>query len=195
MKWGSHQYGLLAPCDAGSSPWSEVATGCIGPWNIELRGGQDYTIRALTTIDIMTNLLEIEPLVTQTSAECARAFKNGWLLHYLWPMRVVHDQGSEFMGAPFQDLLYHAGVKSVPMMAHNPQGNSVIEAVHQSVGQVLQTLVHVHNPQTVHQAKVVGDTTLAMTMHATHCVSHQALRHLTPGSFAFHRDMVFIFLS
>ena len=71
MKQGSRQYGLLAPRDARSSPWSEVATDCIGPWNVELRGGRDYTIRALTTIDVTTNLLEIEPLITQTSAECA----------------------------------------------------------------------------------------------------------------------------
>ena len=52
--------------------------------------------------------------------------------------------------------------------------------------------MHVHNPQLVHQAKAVGDTTLATAMHATRCVSHQALHHLTPGSFAFCRDMFFV---
>ena len=104
---------------------------------IELHGSQDYTIRALTTIDVMTNLLEIEHLVTQTSAEGAQAFENGWLSCYPQPMRVDHDQGSEFMGALFQDLLHCAGVKSEPTTAHNPQGNSVIEAIHKSMGQVL----------------------------------------------------------
>ena len=191
MKWGSRQYGLLASHDARSSPWSEVATDCIGPWNIELRGGCDYTIRALTTIDITTNLLEIEPITTQASAECARAFENGWLLRYPWPMRVINDQGSDFMGAPFQDLLHRAGIKSVPTTARNPQGNSIIEAIHKSVGQVLRTLVHVHNPQMGHQAKAVCDTALATSMHATRCASHQALQHLTPGSFAFRWDMFF----
>ena len=86
MKWGSHQYGLLVSRDARSSPWSEVATDCIGPWNIKLHGGHDYTIRALTTVDITTNLLEIEPITTQMAAECARAFENGWLSRYPWPM-------------------------------------------------------------------------------------------------------------
>ena len=95
------------------------------------------------------------------------------------------------MGAPFQDLLHCAGIKSVPTTAHNPQGNSIIEAVHKSMGQVLRTLVHVHNPQTSHQAKAVCDTALATSMHATHCASHQALQHLTPCSFAFCRDMFF----
>ena len=136
MKRGSRQYGLLASRDARSLPWSEVATDCIGPWNIELRGGRNYDIRALT-INLTTNLLEIEPITTQTSAECARAFENGWLSRYPRPMRFIHDQGSEFMGAPFQDLLRRAGIKSVPTMARNAQGNSIIKAVHKPVGQVL----------------------------------------------------------
>ena len=81
-------------------------------------------------------------------------------------------------------------------MACNPQGNSVIEAVQKkSVGQVLRTLVHVHNPQTVHQAKAVWDTALATSMHETRCTSHQAPQHLTPGSFAFCPDMFLIFRS
>ena len=101
---------------------------------------------------------------------------------------MIKDQN---LWAPFQDLLRHAGIKSVPTTAHNPQGNSIIEAVHKSMEQVFQTLVHLHNPQMVHQAKVVCDTALATSMHATRCASHQTLQHLTPGSFAFYRDMFF----
>ena len=82
MKRGSRQYGLLAPRDAKSAPWSDVATDCIGPWVIELRGGQEYSLHALTMIDVTTNLLEIKPILTQTVVECARAFENGWLSHY-----------------------------------------------------------------------------------------------------------------
>ena len=95
------------------------------------------------------------------------------------------------MGAPFQNLLCRAGIKLVPTTACNPQGNSVVEVVHKSVGQVLHTLVHVHNLQSVHQAKPVCDTALATSIHATRCASHQALQHLTPGSFAFSWDMFF----
>ena len=82
MKCGSRQYGLLAPHKAKSAPWSDVATDCIGPWIIELHGGCDYSLCALTMIEITTNLLEIEPIVTQTAAESARAFENGWSSHY-----------------------------------------------------------------------------------------------------------------
>ena len=191
MKRGSRKYGLLAPCEAKSTPSSDVATDCIRPWVVELCGGRDYSLHALTTINLTTNLLEIEPIVMQTAAECARAFENGWLSRYPHPLRVILDQGSEFMGSAFQDLLRRAGIKSMPTTARKPQGNSIIEALHKSVGQVLCTLVHIHRPQTVHQAKATGDTALAMAMHATRCASHQALHHLTPGSFAFQRDMFF----
>ena len=142
-------------------------------------------------IDVTTNLLAIAPIITQTSEECARAFENGWLSHYSRPMRVVHDQGSAFIGSAFQDLLHKAGSKPMPTTACYPQGNSIIEAVHKSVGQVLHTLIHLPYLQTVQEAKAMGDTALATAMHATRCASHQALRHLTPGSFAFRHDMFF----
>ena len=76
-------------------------------------------------------------------------------------------KGPKFMGSAFQDLLRQAGIKSVPTTAHNLQGNSIIEAVHKSVGQVLCTLIHIHEPKTVHEAKAMGDTALATAMHAT----------------------------
>ena len=39
----------------------------------------------------MTNLLEIEHMVTQTAAECARAFENGWLSCYPHPVHCKRD--------------------------------------------------------------------------------------------------------
>ena len=100
-------------------------------------------------------------------------------------MHVIHDQGSEFTGSAFQDFLARAGIKSSPATSRNPQGNSVIEAVHKVVGQVLRTLVHLHNPQSVAQADQLSKDALATAMHATRCASHQALHNMTSGSFAF----------
>ena len=84
-------------------------------------------------------------------------------------MRVIHDQGSEFTDSVFQELLARAGIKSSPTTSRNPQGNCVIEVVHKSVGQVLHTLVHLHNPQSVAQADQLSKDTLATAMHATRC--------------------------
>ena len=164
LKRGTRQYGLLAPRNAQTPPWHTVATDCVGPWVIALRGGREFSLRALTSIDITTNLLELEPLVNQTSESCAQAFAVGWLSRYPRPVQVVHDQGTEFMGQAFQDLLRRAGIKSVPTTARNPQGNSIIEAVHKSVSKVLRTLVYIHHPQTMTQAQNLSRHALATAM-------------------------------
>ena len=168
MKWGARQYGLLSSRDATSPLWHDNALDCIGPWTINLRGGKQFEILVLTTMDTATNLLENEPLRTKTASECARAFDNGWLARYPRPVRVIHDQGSEFTGSVFQELLARAGIKSSPATSRNPQGNSVIEAVHKSVGQVLHTLVHLHNPQSDAQDDQLSKDALTTAMHATH---------------------------
>ena len=150
-----------------------------------------YAIHVLTSINTMTNLLELEPIATQMSEECTHAFENGWLSHYPRPVKVIHEQGSEFMGVAFQTLLQNVGIHLVPSLARNSQGNSIMEAVHKSVDHMLQMLVHLHHPQFLQQAKNVGNMALTTAMHATCCASHQALQNLTPGSLAFCHSMFF----
>ena len=71
MKRGVRQYGLLSSRDTTAPPWHDVALNCIGPWTISIRGGKQFKILALMTMDTATNLLEIEPLQTKTASECA----------------------------------------------------------------------------------------------------------------------------
>ena len=51
MKRGARQYGLLSSLDATAPPWHDVALDCIGPWTINLRGGEQFNILALTSHD------------------------------------------------------------------------------------------------------------------------------------------------
>ena len=151
--------------------------------------GKDIKVLALTTIDIATNLLEIEHLSMKTLLKCAHGFDNGWLSHYPRPLHVIHDNGPEFIRHPFQQLLCHASIMSKPTTLHNPQGNSVIEAIHKSIRHTLHTLIHIHSPQTKLDAMSVAKCALATAMHATCCAATQSLNGLSPGSIAFHRDM------
>ena len=89
----------------------------------------------------------------------------------------------------FQQLLSQAGVKSVPTSAQNPQGNSIVEAVHKSDGAVLQMLIHLDSPQTCVEAQAVVKQALSTAMHATHCAPHGSLLNLSLGAVAFLRDM------
>ena len=137
MKCGACGYGELSAHSVNPPPWHEVHVDCIGPWMIELCGGCEYQFNVLTSIDPTTNLLEIEELPRKTAQACADAFESGWLAHYPRPTRCIHDQGPKFLGVDFQRLLSQAGIKLVPTSAWNPQGNSIVEAVHKSVGAVL----------------------------------------------------------
>ena len=68
-------------------------------------------------------------------------------------------------------------------MSHIPQGNSLIESIHKSRGQVIQTLIHIHQPQTKTEAMTIAEQALATTMHASH-INH-SLNNLSPGAIAF----------
>ena len=93
-------------------------------------GGHESQFNVLMSIDPTTNLLEIEELPRKTAQACTDAFESGWLTHYPQPTQCIPDQGPEFLGAEFQQLLSEAGIKSVPTLAWNPQGNSIVEAGH-----------------------------------------------------------------
>ena len=80
-------------------------------------------------------------------------------------------------------------IKSVPTSAQNPQGSSIVEAVHKSVGAVLHTLIHLCSPQTCLEAQAVVKQVLLTAMHVSYCAFHGSLLNLSPGAVAFQRDM------
>ena len=185
MKHDVHGYGELPAHSVNVPPWHEVHVDCIGLSMIDLHGGHEYQFNALTSIDPASNLLEIEELPRKTTQACVDAFESGWLACYPLPTQCIHDQGPEFIGVEFQQLLSQAGIKSVSTLAQNPQGKSIVEAVHKSVGAVLQMPIHLHSPQTRVEAQAMVKEALSTAMHATHCASHGSLLNLSPGAVAF----------
>jgi transposase InsO family protein len=97
-------HGATAPWEADILPWSHVAVDTIGPWvlSVQNRHEQFY---ALTIIDMATNLTEIVRLFNRTSAHAATVFTNTWLARYPKPTTCIYDQGSEFIGWAFQNML------------------------------------------------------------------------------------------
>ena len=100
-------------------------------------------------------------------------------------MQCICDQGPEFTGNEFQQLLSKVGIKLVPTSAQNPQGNSIVEVVHKSMGTVLCMLIHLCSPQMCVEAQAVVKQVLLTAMHVMHCASHGSLLNLSPGAVAF----------
>ena len=134
-------YGHLPPREAQLKPFYDCCVDLIGPWNVTLNG-EVLSISALTCIDPVTNLTELVRLQNRTSSHVAFKFEQAWLSRYPRPVQCIHDQGTEFTGAPFQQLLDLFGIKDVPTSVANPQANSVCERMHQVVGNLLRTLIH-----------------------------------------------------
>ena len=120
----------------------------IGPWIVQVRGNP-YEFFALTAIDTVTNLVELIRVHEKNSETIARKYAQCWLSHYPWPQRCVHDPGGEFTGPEFQTLLENCHIKDVCTSTKNPQSNAVCERMHQTVGNVLRTLLHGEPPQNI----------------------------------------------
>ena len=186
-KRGGRIYGETGPRDASVLPWQQVHCDSIGPWKIDLRA-RTLTFHAMTMIDACTNLLEIKYTLTTTSAEGAAAVENTWLARYPKPLKIVTDQGPEFKDE-FTEMCARNGITHSTSTSRNPQGNSLIEAIHKTIGQVLRTVVAAKNPRSVEEGKRVIEETLATAMHACRCATSSSLGNNSPGALAFGRDM------
>ena len=145
-KLSGRQFGLLPERDVRTHPWQEVAVDLIGPWAINIRD-QWYEFNALTCIDMVTNLVEIIRVDRKTSAHIRTKFEQSWLARYPWPKRCIHDNGGEFNGHEFQELLELCQIKDVPTTSKNPQANAICERMHQTVGNILRTLLYSNLPE------------------------------------------------
>jgi transposase InsO family protein len=187
-KAASRPYGHLPPRDTVVAPWTEIHVDLIGPWHIKVQG-LDLYFNALTIIDPVTNLLEIVRIDNKTADHVGMKLENEWLSRYPRPTRCIHDQGQEFIGAAFSQRLRNFGIKCVPTTVKNPQANAICERAHQAVGNVLRTLLHVDPPANVIDASDTIASCLATAMHAARAAASGALNGISPGAFAFNRDM------
>ncbi len=90
----------------------------------------------------------------------------------VWPQHCVHDPGTEFTGPELQMLLQNCHVRDVCTTAKNPQSNSVCERMHQTVGNVLRTLLHGNPLQNIANAAQHVDEALSIAMHTIQAGVH-----------------------
>ena len=181
-------HGHVAPREAHAHPWRDVAVDLIGPWELTIQD-QKVSFQALTIIDTVTNLVELIRIDNKTAAHVALCFENTWLARYPKPTKCIHDQGGEFMGYHFQQMLLRHSIRSADTTSKNPPANAICERMHQTVGNTLRALYSMNPPDGINSANRLVDTALATCMYATRTALHGGLR-ASPGSLAFGRDMV-----
>ena len=127
------------------TPFQVVRIDCCGPWKIEVqcrkpRKSMTREIHAVTMIDDATTWPEVVPLQGKTAYHLAKKFDAQWLCRYPRPKMVVFDNGGEFVGREFQELLCSYGIERKPTTVLNPQSNGVKERMHLTMADMLRTM-------------------------------------------------------
>jgi transposase InsO family protein len=91
-------------------------------------------------IDPATGWFKIASINTKRAEDVvAKTVKQTWFTRYPWPSQVVLDRGTEFMAEFTHMLETEYGITKKAITKRNPQANSIIERVHQTIGNMICT--------------------------------------------------------
>jgi hypothetical protein len=136
----------LTPALRDKDPWEVVHVDCCGPWKIkwfneETGETKTFDIYLMSMVDACTGWSEFARIDTAASLVVSKIFDREWLCRYARPRKVVHDNGKEFMGCEFQELLESYGIESKPTTVKNPTANGIVERIHGTLGEQLRATV------------------------------------------------------
>ena len=80
-------------------------------------------------------------------------------------------------------------IKDVTTTLKNPQANAICKQFHQSVSNILCTMLHSYPPNNIDQINVITDICLATTAYASNVAIHCTL-NISPGALVLQRDMI-----
>ena len=61
------------------------------------------------------------------------------LTRYPWPTEIIMDRGKEFAAEVLKTIQDEYGITKKLITTHNPQGNAIIERIHQVVHNMIRT--------------------------------------------------------
>ena len=96
-------------------------------------------LQALTMVERATSWPGFTVARTFTTEHVALLFDKGWLCRYPRPKMVVHDNGDEFNGFKFQEMMSSYAIIAKPTTIKNSRVNSVARRVHLTIADMLRT--------------------------------------------------------
>ena len=186
LKTKTTKYGHLPAKKAEYVPWRKLCVDLIGPYKVQDGKGHVHELLALTMIDPATSWFEICEIPNKESETVALALDRQWLCRYPRPTYITYDQGGEFTGKEFQELLDSYGIKAKPATSRNPQSNSVVERVHLTLHNMLRTFdlqVRDMDPLDPWSGYLAA---VAFAIRSTYHTTTKA----TPAELVFGRDMI-----
>ena len=159
----------------------------IGPYKIPHSISKETILElwAVTMIDPATGWFEIVQVKNKESHTVAEIVEQAWLCRYPWPTTIILDRGSEFMGEFSRMIREDYGIKKRAITARNPQANSIIERVHQTIGQMLRSFQIQNTENVIGPFKGI----LAAICFAVRATVHTTTK-ATPTQLVFGRDHI-----
>lgn len=170
--------------------WQEVHVNLIGPWQFKIKENE-VTFHALTCIDLVMSLFEIDIIQNTTSLTVSKQCKNLWLSQYPKPNYIVHDNVTEFLGYIFQQIFQRNSIIPKYILAYTPTANAYSEQIHQTVGNVLCIYLFTHQP-TLLKLNNFLQNICATIQYTTRISSHRSLLGALPGALVFGSDICYI---
>jgi len=177
--------------------WNRIHLDCIGPWGIDVKIlDTGKTVKkefsALTMICEATLWPEITRIKCGKSWHIAHAFDSTWLCRYPPTSVVVYDNGGEFCGVEFQELISSYSIKGVPTTVRNPQANGCLERMHLTAADMMRTMtLEVNEECQIRIDDAISTMIQAVAWGLRTTVS--TVTQMSPGGAVFNRDMIFSF--
>jgi hypothetical protein len=125
---------------AEADPWEILCIDLIGPYTLARKKPlKPLTLWCLTMIDPATGWFEIVEIKTKSADVIANKLEQTWLSRYPWPTQVTFDKGSEFKAEVYDLITKNYGITARMATTRNPQTNSILERIHQTVGDMIRT--------------------------------------------------------
>jgi len=139
-------------------------------------------------IDEGSSWPEITAINNKFAEEIVTLVDDTWFVRNLRPLYCIHDNGGEFIGSGFQELLDSYGVKSKPTTVKNPQSNGLHERMHL----VLCEILRVQTLYVPKESTAEKDTNriLQYTAWAIRTTPNMIAKY-SPENIVFDRDMIF----
>ena len=117
----------------------------------------------------------------------AQAVEQTWLSRYPWPKKITYDKGSEFMAEFATMIVEEYGIKKRGISPRNPQANSILERIHQVIGNMIKTFKVYDREDLEEQDPWSG--ILSAIMFGVRATYHTTLE-ATPSQLVFGRDAI-----
>jgi hypothetical protein len=183
-KRSTKSYGHLPAKEAEADPWEVLCVDLIGPYTIKRRAKEDLKLWCVTMIDPATGWFEMRQIPNKEAITIANMVEQTWFTRYPWPNQIVFDRGNEFLGEFTRMVERDYGIKRKPTTTRNPQANSILERIHQTIGNMIRSF-QVGTLEIDEQDPWSG--ILAATMFATRATYHTTTQ-ATPMQLVFGRD-------